>query len=132
MLQVVLTGLLVLLPRMRAPLLAFPKLCSAFFSLVGAVLEVHPDELARLPGAAPDSNVLSEPYEHAERSLSRSLIAAAGDDLTCCHFVRTLPAVPAPTVPASGCACRGAGHCLGGGPALGLDCHRCGRGLCLL
>ena len=48
--QVVLAGLVVLLPHMRTPLLAFPKLCQAFFSLVGSVLEVHPQEIARLQG----------------------------------------------------------------------------------
>ena len=51
--QVVLAGLLVLLPQMRPSLLGYPKLCQAFFSLVGSALEVHADELARLPGGWP-------------------------------------------------------------------------------
>ena len=45
-----LAGLLVLIPHMRQPLLAFPELCQAFFALIGQVVELHPQEVARLPG----------------------------------------------------------------------------------
>ena len=48
--QVVLAGLLALLPQMQAPLLAFPRLCTRFFALLALVLELHPGEVARLSG----------------------------------------------------------------------------------
>ena len=48
--QVVLAGLLVLIPHMRKPLLAFQDLCQSFFALVGQAVELHPHEVARLPG----------------------------------------------------------------------------------
>ena len=48
--QVVLAGLLVLIPEMRKPLLAFPELCQSFFALVGQAVELYPHEVARLSG----------------------------------------------------------------------------------
>ena len=48
--QVVLAGLLVLIPEMRQPLLAFPELCQSFFALVGQAVELYPHEVARLSG----------------------------------------------------------------------------------
>ena len=99
--QVVLTGLLVLLPHMRAPLLAFPKLCSAFFSLVGSLLEVHPDEMARLPGTASHRS-LFDTCLCVTGAINMATTARSGfhgsscGSVICCHLAHLLPALPAP------------------------------------
>lgn len=49
--QVVLIGLDVLVPLMTGDLLQHPKLCRAYFYLLGHMLEVYPDRITSLPGA---------------------------------------------------------------------------------
>ena len=51
--QVVFMGLDMVIPLMTGELLHFPKLIRAFFSLISYMLEVYPERVAALPGAAP-------------------------------------------------------------------------------
>ena len=53
--QVVFMGLDMVIPLMTGELLRFPKLIRAFFSLISYMLEVYPERVAALPGAAPRS-----------------------------------------------------------------------------
>lgn len=52
MVQVVLAGMDVLVPLMGGELLQHPKLCRAYFELLSQTLEVYPERIASLPGAA--------------------------------------------------------------------------------
>lgn len=49
-LQVVFTGLDMVIPLMTAELLQFPKLARAFFALLSFTMEVYPERVAALPG----------------------------------------------------------------------------------